>query len=516
MALTLHALSLNEQPLSQPLVAHFDDHGGSIGRADHNTLALPDPERVISRIQAEISLEAPASYLITNVSRANPIVVAGRQLVHGESSPLCDRDVIRIGGYLIETSIEAHAALAPEEAAQPVVRAASSAPLPAAPVAPASWQLDDPFADLLPPAASSSGQFNPAGPAPPAPVTPAAALPRHFDPFAAQPPATATAAPALDVFAELNAAQSNSIDNLFGLSPTGADPLDDFLAERPGAAPSVTPRAPAKALATPPPTPHPATPAPRPQPKAEAQWQPLPPSEDRPLPRPASQPQPAAVRQPAALPVISAPSPQSTDPLWAAFCDAAGVHVDLPQGLTPELMRVLGHLLRSAVDGTQQLMSIRTAAKYELRANVTMIHARNNNPLKFTPDGTAALEQLLQPPMRGFLSGPAAMTDAMNDLVGHSIGTMAGMRAALDGVLDRFTPAELQHQLGTSSVLDSLLPMSRKAKLWELYLQHFQSIRTEAQEDFHTLFGKAFLAAYEQQLERLRAQQTPPPPMAEH
>jgi FHA domain-containing protein len=202
--------------------------------------------------------------------------------------------------------------------------------------------------------------------------------------------------------------------------------------------------------------------------------------------------------------------------LWAAFCDAAGVHVDLPQGLTPELMRVLGHLLRSAVDGTQQLMSIRTAAKYELRANVTMIHARNNNPLKFTPDGTAALEQLLQPPMRGFLSGPAAMTDAMNDLVGHSIGTMAGMRAALDGVLDRFTPAELQHQLGTSSVLDSLLPMSRKAKLWELYLQHFQSIRTEAQEDFHTLFGKAFLAAYEQQLERLRAQQTPPPPMAEH
>lgn len=506
MALTLHALSLNEQPLSQPLVAHFDDHGGSIGRADHNTLALPDPERVISRIQAEISLEEPERYLITNVSRANPIVVAGRQLVHGESSALRDRDVIRIGGYLIETSIEAHPAQAPEEAAQTLVRAARNA---APPAAPASWQLDDPFADLLPPAAASSWQLSPAGPAPPAPVTPAAALPRHFDPFAAQPPAAATAAPELDVLAELNAAQANSIDNLFGLSPTGADPLDDFLAERPGAAPSAAPRAAAKALAPP-------TPAPRPQPKAEAQWQPRPPPEDPPLPRPASQPQPAAARQPAVPPVIAAPSPQSNDPLWAAFCDAAGVHVDLPQGLTPELMRVLGHLLRSAVDGTQQLMSIRTAAKYELRAHVTMIHARNNNPLKFAPDGTAALEQLLQPPMRGFLSGPAAMTDAMNDLVGHSIGTMVGMRAALDGVLDRFTPAELEHKLGTSSVLDSLLPMSRKAKLWELYLQHFQSIRTEAQEDFHTLFGKAFLAAYEQQLERLRAQQQPPPPLAEH
>jgi FHA domain-containing protein len=193
------------------------------------------------------------------------------------------------------------------------------------------------------------------------------------------------------------------------------------------------------------------------------------------------------------------------DPLWAAFCEGAGVQMNAR--LTPELMRVIGGLLRSAVDGTQQLVTIRAAAKYELRAQVTMIRARNNNPLKFVPDGTAALEQLLQPPMRGFLEGPEAMTDAMNDLVGHSIGTMAGMRAALEGVLDRFTPAELEHKLGTQSMLDSLLPMSRKARLWELYLQHYQLIRSEAQEDFHTLFGKAFLAAYEQQLERLQAQQ---------
>ena len=203
------------------------------------------------------------------------------------------------------------------------------------------------------------------------------------------------------------------------------------------------------------------------------------------------------------------------DPLWQAFCDAAGVEIDMPQGLTPELMAMLGTLLRSAVDGTQQLMAIRTASKYELRAQVTMIKARENNPLKFAPDGTAALTQLLLPPMRGFISGPAAMTDAMNDLVGHSIGTMAGMRAALAGVLDRFTPAQLESQLGARSMLDSLLPMSRKAKLWELYLQHFEAIRNEAQEDFHTLFGKAFLTAYEQQLERLQTQQATQSPTAQ-
>jgi len=83
---------------------------------------------------------------------------------------------------------------------------------------------------------------------------------------------------------------------------------------------------------------------------------------------------------------------------------------------------------------------------------------------------------------------------------------MAGMRAALEGVLNRFAPTVLEGKLTTSSVLDTLLPMNRRSRLWELYLQHFEGIRQEAQEDFHTLFGRAFLAAYEQQLDRLHAQ----------
>jgi FHA domain-containing protein len=71
-------------------------------------------------------------------------------------------------------------------------------------------------------------------------------------------------------------------------------------------------------------------------------------------------------------------------------------------------------------------------------------------------------------------------------------------------VLARFTPQALEQKLAGKSMIDSVLPMARKARLWELYLQHYEGIREEAQEDFHGLFGKAFLAAYEQQLEQLR------------
>jgi FHA domain-containing protein len=218
-----------------------------------------------------------------------------------------------------------------------------------------------------------------------------------------------------------------------------------------------------------------------------------------PAPRPAGPAQPAVAVRPAER----ASAPATADPLWAAFCEGAGVRVDLPQGLNADQMRIVGRLLREAVDGTLRLVAIRATAKQELRAQVTMIRSRNNNPLKFSPDGQLATEQLLQPPLRGFMSGPVAMRDAMHDLVGHSIGTMAGMHAALAGVLQRFEPQQLETKLTSKSVMDSVLPMNRKAKLWDLYLQHFDAIRNDVQEDFHTLFGKAFVAAYEAELDRL-------------
>jgi FHA domain-containing protein len=225
-------------------------------------------------------------------------------------------------------------------------------------------------------------------------------------------------------------------------------------------------------------------------------------------PAPEPGPRPTPEPRPAPPPMSHAGEPADSAALWHAFCAGAGIDMKPAQGLTPELMQVIGGLLRTAVAGSLQLMAVRAATKHELRAEVTMIQPRNNNPLKFSPDAQSALEQLLQPPLRGFLDGPAAMDDAMHDLIGHAIGSMAGTRAALEGVLRRFAPTELEGKLVARSMLDSVLPINRKAKLWELYLQHFEAIRDEAQDDFHTLFGKAFLSAYEQQLERLEREKS--------
>jgi FHA domain-containing protein len=229
-----------------------------------------------------------------------------------------------------------------------------------------------------------------------------------------------------------------------------------------------------------------------------------------PLQAEAAAPSPSAQRSGPTPPANSVPSPAAPSAdlqaLWAAFAEGAGVSFTPPQGLNADLMRVIGQLLHHAVDGSLKLVAARAATKQEMRAEVTVIQSRRNNPLKFSPDTRSAMEQLLQPPMRGFMSGPEAVADAMDDLLGHTIGTMVGMRAALDGVLARFEPDQLEAKLSSRSMVDTLVPMHRRAKLWELYLQHYGAVRNEAQDDFHNLFGRAFLQAYEEQLDRLHAE----------
>lgn len=209
----------------------------------------------------------------------------------------------------------------------------------------------------------------------------------------------------------------------------------------------------------------------------------------------------------ARVPAEASPDPKSIsgrEELLRAFLDGAGVpDVGVPGGLTPEFMNMLGHLLRESTQGTLDLLLARTLTKREVRAELTMIAPKENNPLKFSPTVEAALAHLLVPHGRGFMPPLQAMKDAHDDLRAHQFGFMAGMRAALAGVLARFDPEELERRLTQKTVLDALLPINRKAKLWDLFAERYKDISHEAEEDFHVLFGREFLRAYEAQIVKL-------------
>jgi len=216
------------------------------------------------------------------------------------------------------------------------------------------------------------------------------------------------------------------------------------------------------------------------------------------------------------MPAAAVPASASTSgEAAAAGVDVAALTAALREGLavpslpaealvlTPALMRLMGRLVHESTRGTVELLMARAALKREIRAEVTMIASRENNPLKFSPSTEVALGHLLSPPARGFMEGDKAMRDAYDDLRAHQFAFLAGMRAALEGILKRFDPAQLEGKLTQKSVLSSLLPGKRKAGMWDLFTQLYGQISAEASDDFHELFGKEFLRAYNEHIDQL-------------
>src|SRR5437870_5508101 len=111
------------------------------------------------------------------------------------------------------------------------------------------------------------------------------------------------------------------------------------------------------------------------------------------------------------------------------------------------------------------------------------------------------------PPLQKVAGAPTGPRDeALLKAFLQGAGILAGMRAALEEVLARFGPRELDKRLSAQSMLDDLLPMNRKAKLWDLFIERHAALTAEAREDFNAAFGKAFRRAYEAQVKQLRDQ----------
>ena len=79
------------------------------------------------------------------------------------------------------------------------------------------------------------------------------------------------------------------------------------------------------------------------------------------------------------------------------------------------------------------------------------------------------------------------------------------MKENMEGIEVDITIEELESKIAAKTALDSLFAANRKAKLWDQFVALYAGIAAEAEDDFHSLFGKAFLQAYEEQMARLKS-----------
>lgn len=160
MTLTLIVISFNGQPAQAPPSMRFGAGVGTIGRQPGNTLVLPDPERNISRIQAEVIGTPSGQFVIRNVSAAVQMAVGSVMLTQGDSAVLAHDDLIRVGLYVLRavlidtadgdaTGIDAPSSRSPDPTLADWLPPVASPSWPSPDTRLGTLDADDPFADLL-------------------------------------------------------------------------------------------------------------------------------------------------------------------------------------------------------------------------------------------------------------------------------------------------------------------------------------------------------------------------------
>ncbi len=455
MNLILLVNSYRDQLMPGEVICRFTEAGGSIGRGPDNDLTLDDPGKYISRVHARIELRGEQFYLTDTGS--NPSLVNERPLGNGRERVLEEGDRLVIGDYALQVRLEQPLAPAPEDDAL------------------ATRILPPLFVPPPPPVAV---------PLPPLEVP----QPLLRDPEVVVP---------VLLHDDLAGARILEGDSLFD----GAMPLSDPL----GLNPALTPVfrgtesdhvAPQMQAFNPP------------------LWQSEPqviPDDYDPLlgvstsPVGAGLPAMAILNDEVIQDHCTVPEPTRDSAVLQALLSGLGLP-DLHTTRTPtELAQLVGEMLRAATGGTMDVLMARALTKRESHIDMTMIGAYSNNPLKFFPDADSALTQMLNGDSPAYMRPVKAMNASFEDLKAHELAVIAGMRAALGAVVQRFDPARVEQRRTTHGALDKWMPARRKARLWDRLVERYEDLARDADEDLQRLFGELFSKAYEEQVARMRS-----------
>lgn len=436
----------------------------TIGRSADNDWVLPDPERLVSSRHCTIQFREGTYYLTDTSTNGIVLVNAGVRMRRGNSEPLQDGELLRLGNYDILVQVEGNLPAADPVTGFEALMSRQAAAVPEFPAATAAIPPSTPAAAHF--QGRSSLDTKPdlfdflAAPAVPPPSRPDH-VPAEREDFRAPEP---QCAPEPQAQGELpqKAAIPADWDPFAGLGITSA---------------SAMPAAVAPVVAA------------RPEPLAEAR----------------GGPPPAVLSEPPRGAPAEPSCPAEASEVLEAFLRGAGMaQLRVERAEAEAQMEAIGRSYRHMVEGLMEVLRARASLKGEFRMAQTMIRPVENNPLKFAPNVDEALLLLLRHGNQAFMLPDQAIAESFEDLKAHQLAVMAGVQAAIKHLLKRFEPAVLEARLNKPSGLSGLLPGGRQAQYWELFTELYASISKEAEEDFEDLFGREFSHAYEEHSLKLR------------
>ncbi|NJM10676.1 MAG: type VI secretion system-associated FHA domain protein TagH [Synechococcaceae cyanobacterium SM1_2_3] len=521
MPLKLTITSYQRLSPGQETTKILDRGSISIGRAAQCDWILQDPERILSGKHCTVHHQDGGYFLTDNSTNGVYLNDSEQRIGRSEIVRLHDGDRFVLGEYEIAVTLLATAAELDEipqegpitDVALPVrIPQSAVSTLPAAGVVSLGSEGAPPglakpsFSDLLSEDAEDAGESLDISPSSRSPAVGAVATEPSADlmspdraffeppaliaeasPSSLQPPpvpssvvpttaGSAESAPAFDPFADR--AETVNMTVAAETAPIAAEPVipeDWWMAPAAPAAPPALDQSPKSPPPPPPVAAKPSTPSPPPPP----------------------------VQPPAKAAVAAEPVGPDAKALIHAFLEGAGLpHARLSDDQLPEIMKNLGAIFRETTQGLMEILLARGDIKGEFRLDRTNIGPIENNPLK-TPPGQPPLTPeevmtlLLIRRQGAYMSPVQAVREGFNDIKAHQLSVMAGIQSALNRLLQRFDPSNLETRL-QQTVLDSILAANRKAKYWDLFTAEYRTIAHEAEEDFNELFGDEFARAYEE------------------
>jgi type VI secretion system protein len=469
MALKLRVISDHYKALGKRSSRLFGVTGGKIGRAQDNDWILPDPDRYVSSHHCKVDFRA-GRWMLEDTS-TNGVFINGSDTpasVDGAYT-LQDGDRLRLGDYEVLVSIDERNDFAADESGQipapPRVRNKSTVKThPRSTDGDLGEELD--LTDLI----SDSA------------IAPAPKLP---------PPLRAPTSSSSPL--DLESALALDSDDLKAMAPVPAAPASakapktvftSLLGESGEHKTVARPR-------------KPEAPPKLEEPHKADDWH----MQTRPYDRKALQ----ALTSPAALAKAEPERPRriadsnSAEPSSGieALCRGAGIDpASLPVDQQNALLTLAGQMLREAVLGLMESLKGRTDLKSRMRLSQTTIQPGENNPLKFSASVDEAVLKLLDPHSSRYLGPIEAIRESFADIRTHQAGLVGAIQAAVDELMNRIEPGELQERFDRGLKRGPLLGATNKMKYWDLYTEFYQVLNQRSEQGLPTLFSEEFARTY--------------------
>ena len=203
---------------------------------------------------------------------------------------------------------------------------------------------------------------------------------------------------------------------------------------------------------------------------------------------------------------IAASEPQAgaTDAaLFGRIARAAGMPENALASRDPKVLaEEIGSFIRLTAENLAQMLASRAESKTLMRsASRTMVRGIENNPLKFANSVEEALAMMFGAPMRQYLGARATIENSFSDLKTHQVLIYAAMRDALDALFDDLAPERIDRSVEEDHGLGRLV-VSRKAKLWDIYVERCRAKTKRADGRLLEAFMALFAEAYDRMQEK--------------